>query len=64
MARRRLPHQPADVALKPGETCAQSGQYRNSKTRKQCTATRGEPMPPGPKGSTWRLTDPTRHVTH
>jgi hypothetical protein len=47
--------------LKPGQRCPVSGQYRNSTTEKQCTATRGEPMPPGPKGSTWRLTDASRH---
>jgi hypothetical protein len=47
--------------LRPGQRCPASGQYRNSKTDKQCTSTKGEPMPPGPAGSRWALTDPTRH---
>lgn len=46
---------------KPGQRCPRSGQYRNSRTRKQATVTKGEPFPPAPKGTTWRLTDATRH---
>ena len=49
------------MKLKPGNKCLTSGQYRNSKTGKQCTAVAGEPMPPGPRGSHWRLSDATRH---
>jgi len=47
--------------LRPGEICPVSGQWRNSYTEKQATCVRGEPMPPGPKGSTWTLTDRSRH---
>jgi hypothetical protein len=53
----------ATVGLKPGQKCPTSGQYRNSHTEKQCTAVKGERLPPGPKGSRWKLTDPTRHVS-
>jgi len=54
---------PADTQhLKPGQTCPKSGQYRNSSTDKQATCVKGETMPPGPAGSTWSLTDATRHA--
>lgn len=52
---------PETVKLRPGEFCPQSGQYRNSKTDKQTTCVKGNVMPPGPAGSTWTLTDATRH---
>jgi hypothetical protein len=47
--------------LKPGQICPMSGQWTNSRTRKQTTCVRGERMPPDPTGSYWSLTDRTRH---
>jgi hypothetical protein len=47
--------------LPPGTPTPQSGQYQNSKTGNEVTSTRGNPLPPGPKGSTYNLVDPTKH---
>lgn len=53
--------------LKPGETAPKSGQYgerntRGSKTGREATVTRNEPLPPTEKkGYTWKLDDPTKH---
>lgn len=47
--------------LPPGTKTPVSGQYRNSTTRQEVTSTQGNPLPPGPKGSTYNLVDPTRH---
>lgn len=47
--------------LPPGTKTPVSGQYRNSRTRDEVTSTRGNPLPPGPKGSTYDLVDQTRH---
>ena len=47
--------------LPPGSTTPTSGQYKNSETRQEVTSTKGNPLPPGPKGSTYDLVDPTKH---
>lgn len=47
--------------LPPGTKTPVSGQYRNSGTREEVTSTRGNPLPPGPKGSKYDLVDQTRH---
>ena len=47
--------------LKSGNKAPASGQYRNTKTRTEVTSTKGEPLPPGPRGSTYRLVDKTKH---
>ncbi len=47
--------------LTPGTTTPRSGQYRNTQTKKEVTSTQGNPLPPGPKGSTFTLVDPTKH---
>jgi len=47
--------------LPPGSTTPKSGQYRNSGTKQEITSTPGNPLPPGPKGSTYDLVDPTKH---
>ena len=48
--------------LKPGTPAPLSGQYQNTTTRTEVTATRGEPLPPTPRsGQGYRLVDPTKH---
>ena len=47
--------------LTPGTTTPISGQYVNTQTKKEVTSTQGNPFPPGPKGSTFTLVDPTKH---
>jgi len=47
--------------LVSGQIVQVSGQYTNSRTHKQSTCTKGEPCPPGPRGSHFDLTDPSRH---
>lgn len=50
------------TTLKPGQTVRRSGQYRNTSTGREVTATRGEPLPPTQKpGQRYQLVDPTRH---
>jgi hypothetical protein len=50
------------VSHKPGEIAKVSGQYTDTRTRKQSTVTKGEPLPPSSKaGAKWMLTDKTRH---
>jgi hypothetical protein len=51
----------ADRRLPPGTSTPVSGQYRNSGTRQEVTSTQGNPLPPGPKGSTYTLVDQTKH---
>ena len=47
---------------KPGQICLTSGQYRNIRTRKEVTVTKGEPFPPAPEfGDLYVLVDATRH---
>lgn len=55
------PSTPSTRKLPPGTATPVSGQYRNSGSRQEVTSTRGNPLPPGPKGSTYDLVDPTRH---
>ncbi|MDW9463704.1 hypothetical protein GOA57_28095 [Sinorhizobium meliloti] len=50
---------------RPGQIAPRSGQYEITGPRggkgPERTVTRGEPLPPTPKGgSTYRLTDPTK----
>ena len=47
--------------LKPGEKAPVSGQYKNTKTKTEVTSVKGEPLPPGPKGSKYNLVDKTKH---
>lgn len=47
--------------LKPGNITPKSGQYTSSKTKEEITSTKGNPLPPGPKGTTYDLVDPTKH---
>jgi len=48
--------------FKPGETAEVSGQYKNIKTRKEVTVTKGEPFPPTPnKRQRYMLVDRTKH---
>lgn len=54
--------QKARAGLRPGEKCPVSGQYKNSITKFQATCVKGEPMPPGPAGTIWRLIDVTKHA--
>ncbi len=45
--------------LKSGQTAPASGQYKNTKTGTEVTSVKGEPLPPGPKGSKFNLVDKT-----
>jgi hypothetical protein len=47
--------------LSPGTRVPVSGQYRNTRTRTEVTSVKGEPLPPGPKGSKFNLVDTTKH---
>jgi hypothetical protein len=47
--------------LRPGEKAPTSGQYRNTRTGTEVTSVKGEPLPPGPKGSKFNLVDTTKH---
>lgn len=48
--------------LTPGTPAPRSGQYRNTTTNNEVTATRGERLPPTPRaGQGYVLVDPTKH---
>jgi hypothetical protein len=48
--------------FKPGQIAPKSGQYKNVGTKTEVTVTRGEPLPPTPRGGQkYRLVDPTKH---
>jgi len=47
--------------LKPGSKAPESGQYKSTKTGNEVTSTKGRPLPPGPKGTTYKIVDPTKH---
>ena len=48
--------------FKPGEKADMSGQYKNKKTGREVTVTKGEPFPPTPeKGQKYILVDRTKH---
>jgi hypothetical protein len=48
--------------LTPGTPAPISGQYRNTTTKTEVTATRGEPLPPTQRsGQTYTLVDSTKH---
>ena len=48
--------------LPPGTIAPKSGQYKNTSTRNEVTATKGEPLPPTPRrGQTYNLVDTTKH---
>lgn len=50
--------------LPPGTPAPTSGQYRNTSTGNEVTATRGNPLPPTPKsGQAYTLVDATKHKT-
>jgi len=52
---------PRTTSLKPGIKAPVSGQYKNSGTKTEVTSVKGEPLPPGPKGSAYNLVDKTKH---
>lgn len=58
---RRKPTLMSNKNLPPGTPTPRSGQYENSETGKEVTSTKGNPLPPGPAGSTYDLVDPTKH---
>ena len=47
--------------LKPGTSAPQSGIYKQIPTGQQVVSTQGNPLPPGPKGTTYKLIDPAKH---
>ena len=47
--------------LRSGKKAPVSGQYKNTRTGTEVTSVRGEPLPPGPKGSKFNLVDTTKH---
>jgi hypothetical protein len=51
--------------LRPGDKAPNSGQYEQVGPRggkgKEVTSVKGEPLPPGPKGTTYKLTDRTKN---
>jgi len=47
--------------LSPGIKAPVSGQYKNTRTRTEVTSVKGEPLPPGPKGSKYNPVDTTKH---
>lgn len=51
--------------LKPGKPAPKSGQYEKVGPRggkgKEVTAIKGKPLPPAPKGTTFKLVDATKH---
>jgi hypothetical protein len=51
--------------LKPGAKAPLSGQYLQVGPRggkgKEVTSVKGEPLPPGPKGTTYKVADPTKN---
>ena len=47
--------------LRPGEKAPVSGQYKNTKTRTEVTSVKGEPLPPGPKGSKFNLVETSKN---
>ncbi|RCX15620.1 hypothetical protein DFP94_11468 [Fontibacillus phaseoli] len=48
--------------LKPGSIAPKSGQYQNTKTGLEVTATKGNPLPPTPKPNQgYKLVDATKH---
>ncbi|MCH7651987.1 MAG: YjzC family protein [Nitrospinae bacterium] len=48
--------------FKPGETVPRSGQYKNTGTKREVTAVKGEPFPPTPdSGQEYVLVDKTKH---
>ena len=55
----------ADKPLRPGSTAPHSGQYQQVGPRggkgKEVTSVKGEPLPPGPSGTTYKLVDPTKN---
>ena len=53
---------PRKKTYKPGEKAPTSGQFKNTKTKREVTVVRGEPFPPTPKkGQNYILVDPTKH---
>ena len=49
-------------SLRPGNKAPDSGQYRPSKGGGEITSTKGRTLPPGQKGTTYKLVDPTKHT--
>lgn len=51
----------ADKELRPGNITPESGQYLSSTTGQEITAVKGNRLPPGPKGTIYKLVDRTKH---
>lgn len=51
----------AGKSLKPGQKASRSGQYKSTGTGKEITSTKGKVLPLGPKGTKYKLIDPTKH---
>ncbi len=55
----------ANKPLKPGNIAPRSGQYRQIGPRgglgKEVTVPKGTVLPPGPKGTTYKLVDATKN---
>jgi len=52
----------AKRTFNPGEKAPKSGQYKNTTTKTEVTATQGKPLPPTPKkDQNYILVDPTKH---
>jgi len=54
------------TGLPPGTSTPKSGIYerqgpRGGMTGQQADSTKGNPLPPAPKGQTWKLVDPAHH---
>lgn len=61
-----MANRPKTSGLRPGATTPVSGQYervgpRGGRTGAEVTSTKGNPLPPGRRGETFRLTDKTKH---
>ncbi len=51
----------ADKRLTPGTKAPSSGQYRPARGGNEVTVPKGHRLPPGPKGTTWKIVDRTKN---
>jgi hypothetical protein len=47
--------------LTPGTKAPSSGQYRPARGGNEVTVPKGHRLPPGPKGTTWKIVDRTKN---
>jgi len=47
--------------LPPGKPAPESGIYQRLPDGEQVVSTQGKPLPPGPKGSTYKPVTPAKH---